>query len=1202
MNGTVGSLVCDTGADVTCLSRAFADKAGLRIQPHLTARYINTPGGRFVSAGTTDINIDVQLLINTEGLLVHWDRHVKLLDVWVVDFGTAPPLDLYVSYPDWSHAPRPDGVVSPLGQLAQLVLNGAKVLDERRVPPPNHQPKEVKVVHSQLRAAADLGAMPGSGPPTDLRQQLLERFPQPFVDSPDTSRLIEGLLARRKIFTELDPAEATTVVEFTLKHEPKPVSFMVRRGRHVTEADYEQQLAQWEQLQLIERVSWDTPAYGFAFLIPKASGGLRLTINPAAINDATEVYAPVGGYMPGSMLREVDRLAGKKVAVSLDLREAFLTLALGEEAKRLSTFTTPIGKFRWNVGWFGWHSFPAVFQTTMMQKVVLPTLDKFPGLAILAWIDDLTLGADTMQELIEGLLFLIDRVLDIGGRLKLTKCTFLTTVIEWCGIEIDLGRNSWRISPERVKSFNDVPIPQDREALQHVLGIMRYYYFGCRDQNLLRGAFAKLGELDKPRVLDIKGLWTSEHTAALRSAMRAITEGTWLQLFNPAEPVYATVDASGLYGYAVSAYQVKAGTGEREPIIFTSAGWAGKQVTWPPQVKEAFARRMAVMVHLRKAFPYARIILLCDNKNLSTDTESADPRVQRYQFDVETAGAVVKYWIPGEWNTIADYGSRSVVPSPAPLTAVQLRDASLFSLVGEEEEALPPATVVPGHISIDPMVEKIAAAQLDADEHERATWTSTHHKLVHIGDATVVLYKNRLVVPRAESAIKTLLMRMAHDDHMHLPGGERTLWSLQHQARVHWIGMDQDVAKYISSCARCQFAKAAPHGPSTAGTLSPTMAPYPHHTWYVDLKGEMPKGGYILVVVDAFSRVTSLRKCDNASSGEIILELLEAAYAFGTFPRVIRSDRGSTFDSAEFRAFCTEHAMQWVPGIPYHHQGQGLVESRIRPLAEALIATLGHKAPGDWNHLKTLPRLEFLINSLFCDGTRGSPYWVLHGREPHTSLSAMADWEAPTLGTKLLGHPALDANTINNIVAEHHTRLNAVQGRASIATCLAQALTKHAFDARHQPGRFSVKDIVLIHNMAPNKMLPHFTGPYTVTSVTRDGNFISVEGWIDPTVKIGPVHVSRVLLFDASRTTRGEIAEFLSGADVYVIAEILGHRRERDGTLSFHLSWRGSPLKTWQPEKGLERHELVNEYRERHGLLTRVATTTPRHGGRPARR
>ena len=1181
----MGSLVLDTGAEVSIVSSAFAAKAGLTIAPHSTLRFVRTPGATFSSTGTTSLSLCLQLMIEVEGILMHWDRYITLHKVWVVNFLGPSPRDLYIAYADWR---QPS---SPLGQLVTLVSTGTKVINERRAPPPGVDPLKVSVVLP--------GQMPGLAAisrSTSLADALLERIPLANRHLPVVQKLLSGLLERQQLFTPLDPTQNTTTVEFKLLSEPVPVSFFARRNRAVPDEAYKSQLAEWEALGQVKRVPRDTPAYGFAFLIPKESGGYRLTISPKAVNDATERISPEGGYMPPSMVQEVHRLSRKRFAASLDLASAFLTLNLGPEAQRLSTFTTPVGKYQWRVGWFGWHSFPAKFQQIMMELVVLPTLDEHTRAAILAWIDDLVLGADTPDELVDLLFAVLDRILAIGGRLSLDKCTFLTQIIDWCGLEIDLKDSTWRISSSRVSTLNTLPIPTTRDALGHVLGILRYYYFGIDEQLLMREHMAKLIELERPSVQDIRPLWTEAHTAAMRAALQLVVKGNWLALFDPALPIYITTDAAGGLGYAITCFQLSR-DGSIRPLLFFSAGWQGKQATWPPQVKEAFAARQSVMVHVRKAFPYATYILLGDNKNLSALAESQDPRVVRYQNDITMCGVVLRQWIPGDWNSIADYGSRAVVSSAAPMSTSQERDASLFALEKEEE-----GSVVPGHITHPPDVQAIVDAQALAPEAERSSWSGANYKLLRIGSALVHSYKDRYIIPTGDSALRNSLLFLCHDDADHLTGSSRMIYALTQQCRVHWRGLHADVAQYIASCFRCQFAKAAKHKPSLTGTVNPTMAPRPHHTWYMDLKGAMPKEtGYILVIVDAFSRYVSLRKCNDATSTEVCLEILEAAYSFGTFPVIIRADRGPCFDSAEFRAFCKEHAITYIPGIADHHQGQGLVETRMRPLAEALIATLGAKAPSDWNYLKTLPKLEFLFNSTFCDGVRGSPYYVLHGHEPRTTLSAHLNWADSSSTAQLLGHPAIDAETINNLISEHHTRINHAQRRASMATCLAQALTKYAYDSARVPSTFKLADTVLIHYVAPNKMLPHFHGPWVITRILAGDNFVHVKGWIDPTVVLGPIHVSRLLPFDASRATRADVAEFLAAEGQYIIARVIEHRFEPDGTRSFHLGWRGTPVTSWLPEKGLESNQIVTKYREANGLssidsLATVVATRPRRG------
>jgi hypothetical protein len=149
-------------------------------------------------------------------------------------------------------------------------------------------------------------------------------------------------------------------------------------------------------------------------------------------------------------------------------------MKLGPVAQKLSTFTTPIGKVQWTHGWFGWHSFPAVFQRMIMEKVVLPAMDVVPSSTILAWIDDLIVAAGDSESFSKALLELIDRIVAIGGRLNAAKCGFLIDLFDWCGVEVNLPTSEWRIARHRVQSLREIPIPKDREALTHVLGILRY--------------------------------------------------------------------------------------------------------------------------------------------------------------------------------------------------------------------------------------------------------------------------------------------------------------------------------------------------------------------------------------------------------------------------------------------------------------------------------------------------------------------------------------------------------------------------------------------------------------------------------------------------------------------------------------------------------------------------------------------------------
>ena len=1130
-------------------------------------------------------------------VFVYWNRHIQLKDVLVAPF-TGSPRDLYVAYPDWAMPPPTStDTPTPLASLADMVLRGATVVNNPRTPRPTD--KVIDRVAVQRLAPSDMvagytssGGLPTPTPatpdPAALRQAILDRIPVSKRDTAQAKRLVDGLLSRAKVFGEINPADCTHVVDFELiDKDPDAVSFRVPVTRRMAAAGEAalKPLDDWLAASLCERVPWSEPAYGFAIVVPKSNGTWRVVISPINLNNATKSTDPIGGYLPESMLAEALRVGRLHFVWQLDLKDAFATMVLGPQAKRLSTFTTPRGKIRWNHGYFGHKNFPAEFQILIMEKVVLPTLDKHPNTTICAWIDDIVGGAGDFNTLYNSLMTLVDNILAIGGRISLKKCHFLPDTIDWCGVQLDLTTNQWRASPDRVRDLLTTPRPTDRKALAHVLGVLRYYYFQVSDQLPQRERLALLAALDYHGV-DLSTAWTPQHDAAFKDALASITRGNWLLVYDPTQPVYLTTDAAGNNGYAITAYQINRRTGLRQEIGYWSKGWIGPQLFYTAQVKEAYAQRSAATQIAPQHFPYADIILLCDNKNWTADAASADKRVARWQREVYDSGARVKIHIPGDWNTITDHGSRAMLPDPAgQLTPEQEYEMHIYGMPLETEEGVAETpTTVPGHLPMAALTKDIAEAQLAAPAAERALWTGKHYSAVILGGHNLTLLKQKLLVPSGATELKQKLLHLAHDVQAHYTGVGRTIHNLQQQARVTWHNIYADVAAYIGSCFRCSFAKPASHSPAIAGTLTPTTPPHVHHTWYVDLKGPLPHGtGYILSCVEAVTRYTRLRYLPVATVQQCTEELLEIIHCNGTRPHVIRADRGSTFHSDIFRDWCASQGITYVPGVAHHSQGQGLVETRFRGIAASLMATLGHKAPLQWCDPPHLGNLEGIINNTYVEAIGGSPSWAMFGREPRTQLSALTDWTTPDYGTAI-GCPAVDHNGLSNILADHHSAINAAQGRAMLASSLAQGITKRAHDNHAFVYTYTHGEWFLVHRAAANRLLPHFYGPFKATDISPDGNFVSGTHFADAGSPQGPFHVSRLIPFDMSRATPAEIAHHQLEPGTGLVDTITNHRTLADGTMEFEVKWFATDLISWLSGADLKSVIKAIDYCKERGL------------------
>lgn len=104
-NGVEGHMCLDTGCERTTVTSGHVKKAGLKtrpLPPDIARRLVvKGAGGQLLKPlGVTDMDVSVQLILETEGgVCTHWDRRFRLQNVLVVEADDAPR-DLYVSFQD----------------------------------------------------------------------------------------------------------------------------------------------------------------------------------------------------------------------------------------------------------------------------------------------------------------------------------------------------------------------------------------------------------------------------------------------------------------------------------------------------------------------------------------------------------------------------------------------------------------------------------------------------------------------------------------------------------------------------------------------------------------------------------------------------------------------------------------------------------------------------------------------------------------------------------------------------------------------------------------------------------------------------------------------------------------------------------------------------------------------------------------------
>ncbi|EGT40298.1 hypothetical protein CAEBREN_32509, partial [Caenorhabditis brenneri] len=210
------------------------------------------------------------------------------------------------------------------------------------------------------------------------------------------------------------------------------------------------------------------------------------------------------------------RLQGK-VFSQIDLRDAYLQVELDDESQKLAVINTHLGLFRYKRMAFGLKTAPAIF-----QKIMDKMISGIPGVA--AYLDDLIVATDTVEEHREILFKLFDRIQEYGFRVSLEKCAFAQSEITFLGFIID--GNGRRPDHKKTAVIRNMQAPVNQKQLGSFLGAITFYSRFVKNISELRGP------LDHLMRKDSTWKWTETEQAAFEVLKDAVAKNTMLSHFH----------------------------------------------------------------------------------------------------------------------------------------------------------------------------------------------------------------------------------------------------------------------------------------------------------------------------------------------------------------------------------------------------------------------------------------------------------------------------------------------------------------------------------------------------------------------------------------------------------------------------------------------------------------------------------------------
>ena len=243
----------------------------------------------------------------------------------------------------------------------------------------------------------------------------------------------------------------------------------------------------------------------------------------------------------------------------------------------------------------------------------------------------------------------------------------------------------------------------------------------------------------------------------------------------------------------------------------------------------------------------------------------------------------------------------------------------------------------------------------------------------------------RLVVP---APLRADVLHLHHAD---MQGGHqgvaRTFEKIR--AEYYWQGLYRDVERYVRECIDCSTSKGHPTNVSPSpGNVEPD---YPFHIISMDFVTPLPKSRQgntaLLLFQDMFSGFVMCKGTRSTSAMDAASAYEEVVFRRFGASSVIRHDRDPAFMSEMFAHFALMMGSQQRATLAYRPQANGQQERSVQTVTRSIKAYVEDPGQEDWEELAG--RLMFAINTAQDTTRRETPFFLVHGWDAKTTMSAM---------------------------------------------------------------------------------------------------------------------------------------------------------------------------------------------------------------------
>lgn len=796
---------------------------------------------------------------------------------------------------------------------------------------------------------------------TTARFYVIADGPQPLLGrktAQELGVLVLGLPSLRNIqqVHEVRPADKLPVfkglkAKIIMNRSVAPVIQKLQRLPLAVLPKVERKLEELLARGVIEKVDEPSQWVSPMVVVLKDSGEIRLCLDMRRVNEAVKRETH-----PLPTLEDMrTKLRGAKYFTRLDLKDAFHQLELDEESKKVTTFITHRGMFRYTRLLFGLSCAPEIFQK--MLEMILSGCEN-----VINFIDDIIVYGSTLEEHDRCLTKVLQTLKRYDVLLNSEKCAFRLQEIDFLGHQF--SADGMKPANDKLSSIMSYRAPQTKAEVRSFLGLVGY--IGQFIPNLATLTFP-LREVSKK---DAMFKWTESAQKAFDDLKRQVSSIETLSHFDSSLRTRVIADASPV---GLGAVLVQFKDEQKRVVAFASKALSVTEQKYHQTEKEALALVWGVE-RFSNYLIGRKFELETDHKPLVTLFKPCSRpcmRIERWVLRLQAFDFIVIYRKGSE--NIADPFSRLLpldnepsfdsegdvcIKNIAELVAIDLKEIETATDKDEELKELRDCLVTGNW--------NFKSENLKPYLPFREEFGSVQGLVVR-GD--------RLIIPRA---LRSQVLQLGHEGH---PG--QTLMTKRLRYVCWWPKMDAEIKDLVRTCHGClTVSRPDPAEPMKRREL-------PKAPWVavaIDFMGPLPSQEYLLVIVDYFSRYKEVKIMKNITAKDTIDRLEEIFIRLG-FPQSITLDNGRQFASKESEDYCQSRGIKLIFSTPYWPSENGEVERQNRSLLKRLKISQSLKR----NWKQDLQAYLMMYYTTPHSTTGKTPSELLFGRTIRTKLPRLSE-------------------------------------------------------------------------------------------------------------------------------------------------------------------------------------------------------------------